>query len=97
MEKAIRTQLHNIFRKWSASLLETDTVLIDDIQYFRINTRHKRNNKIDNSRKQFNNNQVVDITQLKSLNKIRFLFVQNNPLTSTECPINPKYICRFDT
>ena len=43
-----------------------------------------------------NNNQVADITPLKSLNKIRFLFVQNNPLISTECPITPKYICRFD-
>lgn len=44
-----------------------------------------------------NNNQVADITSLKPLSKLRFLFLQNNPLISTECPINPKYICRFDT
>lgn len=44
-----------------------------------------------------NNNQIVDITSLKHLNKLRFLFLQKNPLISTECPVNPKYICRFDT
>lgn len=41
-------------------------------------------------------NQVADISNLKSLTKLRFLFVQNNPLQSTQCPLNPKYICRFD-
>ncbi|HAN76241.1 MAG TPA: hypothetical protein DCQ63_19655 [Planktothrix sp. UBA8402] len=44
-----------------------------------------------------NNNQIVEITALKPLTKLRFLFLQNNPLISTECPISPKYICRFDT
>jgi internalin A len=44
-----------------------------------------------------NYNQIVDLTSLKPLTKLRFLFVQSNPLTSTECPVNPKYICRFDT
>jgi len=44
-----------------------------------------------------NYNQIVDLSALKPLTKLRFLFVQSNPLTSTECPVNPKYICRFDT
>lgn len=44
-----------------------------------------------------NYNQIVDLTALKPLTKLRFLFVQSNPLRSTECPVTPKYICRFDT
>lgn len=41
-------------------------------------------------------NQVTDISNLNSLTKLRFLFVQNNPLKSNQCPLNPKYICRFE-
>lgn len=43
-----------------------------------------------------NHNKIVDISDLKDLTKLRFLFIQDNPLNSTQCPINPKYVCRFD-
>jgi internalin A len=41
------------------------------------------------------NNKVTDITPLKPLERLIYLFVRDNPIEDQTCPIKPKYVCQF--
>ena len=43
----------------------------------------------------FSDNQISDITPLKSLTKLTTLVLGDNPIANTTCPLKPESICQF--
>ncbi|NJK38017.1 MAG: leucine-rich repeat domain-containing protein [Oscillatoriales cyanobacterium RM1_1_9] len=68
-----------------------------NLSYNNISDVEPLNSLSDLNELNLNNNNITSIGSLKSLESLTYLFLRGNPIADRTCPINPKYICQFQS
>ena len=83
----MRTKLHEIFRKWSSSFIETDTLPIANIQFFRLTAKNKRNSAVSSNNNRNNNTRFIKRSNWPKTvgDYLKFTLLKENIDTMSAC------------